>query len=269
MRYFFHHYKDVHTKLLFKDGVDRLPEFNLAYNKAEILLLKEKKNDEELSYYPITVFRFALYREPGKAILQVFLPMFILSFFVIITMIVEDATLADQLPNLATIFLAYIAFLPTVRASIPSVAYATFTDYTVYSYLFATLTSIGDNLMKRYKMNSDATYWFFFITTCLLIFIPVLFVVFFMFKYQADKRGFDQKHVRKEKESSVGFNSNGWSNEEWVKQALPEWKLNELTLLSQEQEQTLRLKKDSIDENSLDITKVIVLINLTNNLPYK
>jgi hypothetical protein len=83
----------MRTKLLFKDNVDRLPEFNLAHNRQQIFLGKEKKNDEDLAYYPITVFQFALYREPGKAILSAFLPMFILSFFILFTMIGNEPSL--------------------------------------------------------------------------------------------------------------------------------------------------------------------------------
>jgi hypothetical protein len=217
VRYIFHLYKDMHTKLLFKDDVDRLPEFNISHDKSAITLGREKKNDEDLAYYPITQFTFALYREPGKAILQAFLPMFILSFFILCTMVSEEPSLSEQLPNLATIFLAYVAFIPTVKASIPSVAYATFTDYTIYAYLFATLSAIGDNIMRRFDMNSKTSFWFFFSITSALIFIPMVITIIYYIDYRMHKKAKDTKHIRKEKESSVGFSSDGWSSPDWAK----------------------------------------------------
>jgi hypothetical protein len=69
VRYIFHEYENKETKILFKDTVDRLPEFNVIYNQANIELGSEKKDDEKLKYYPTTTFSFALYREPGKAII--------------------------------------------------------------------------------------------------------------------------------------------------------------------------------------------------------
>jgi hypothetical protein len=84
---------------------------------------------------------------------------------------------------MATIFLAYVAFIPTVRASIPSVAYATFTDYTVYAYLLATLTALGDNVMGRFEMNTIHTWWLFFMITCGLIFLPMIASIYFWILY--------------------------------------------------------------------------------------
>jgi hypothetical protein len=114
------------------------------------------------------------------------------------------------------IFLAYVAFIPTVKASIPSVAYATFTDYVIYAYLFSTLTSIVYNASGKLGVASDSIYWIFLLATSLLCFLPFAFTVFFFCQYKFNKKGYDMRYVRKEKESSIGFTAKGWSNSHWA-----------------------------------------------------
>jgi len=100
--------------------------------------VRKKKKDEKLTYYPITFFEVSIYREPGAKILQIFLPLFILGFFNLAVYFTDgDNDFGSQIGNLGTIYLAYIAFLPSIRTSIPSVSYVTFADLTVYLYLLA------------------------------------------------------------------------------------------------------------------------------------
>jgi len=62
------------------------------------------------------------------------LPQFILGSIVILTNErVEDFD--NKLATMATLLLAYIAFIPSVRAEMPSLSYATLPDYVIYNYM--------------------------------------------------------------------------------------------------------------------------------------
>jgi hypothetical protein len=131
-------------------------------------------------------------------------------------MLQKNQTLEDQLTTLATVFLAYVAFIPSIRASIPSVSYATLSDYIIYFYLLACVFAASDNVLSRFLMNSNFTYYVALSLTSFLIFFPMLITFILWLNFTIRKTKLDPKFMHDEKESTLSFTTESWTNKEWI-----------------------------------------------------
>ena len=187
-----------------KENCDKIPEFNICFDQQFVKTPEQKlSRDKFIPHYPIAVFSFSIYRMPGNKILTVFLPLFILGIFVLSCFKI-DPSLDNMLPNLGMLLLAYVAFLPTVRAEIPSVSYATLTDVIIYSYLTSCLVTLLYSLVCENYTDVKS----YFVAFCsFLVFWPVfsLLVLFCGYRFKR------QSYLVHKRESFKKFDPKRWT----------------------------------------------------------
>jgi hypothetical protein len=97
-----------------------------------------------------------MYRFPLTDLITIFVPLLLLSL-INLTIFFQDNTLSGRVSSIATLMVAYSAFLPTVRTRIPPSPNFTFIDFFVYSLLSSSvlclLRSYLDRNIQPYTYN--------------------------------------------------------------------------------------------------------------------
>jgi hypothetical protein len=125
---------------------DSLPEFDVAYDLMAVEFDKPERKMEakelQYEYSPKIKFLIGLYREPLPVISTIILPLFLINIIILAITWVggDDGTL---LTNVTTILLVLVAYLPTVRAEIPSQPYFTMIDCIIVSLIVQCLVAIS------------------------------------------------------------------------------------------------------------------------------
>ena len=70
--------------------------------------------DIKIKPYQYTHFRIPLYKHPGTNLFEIFIPLWILAFINLIVFF-QGNLLSEKLAIIATITLAFIAFVPTIN----------------------------------------------------------------------------------------------------------------------------------------------------------
>lgn len=119
-------------------------------NCSEII----KLSSQYFQYSSELIFRLGMYREPGRLILVGVLPIFVLVIFLVATFF-QNKNLADKVQNLAAIFLALVAFIPSLRSEIPSVSEFTYIDKQIFCQIFCILLVLIDSVVDQYFRKYD------------------------------------------------------------------------------------------------------------------
>lgn len=133
-----------------KATLDDALEFAVNYDEKKTNVefraeYKEDMNKKYLVYVPAAKFYIALYYKPARIILSVFFPMLVLAF-ALLTVFLAQNDLNARVANIGVILMAYVSFIPSLRAAIPSTPYYTLTDYALYSNLLACLITLIESL---------------------------------------------------------------------------------------------------------------------------
>jgi len=147
-------------------------------------------------------------------ILTVFLPVFILSLFTLSTFDTENE-LGDRVANLAAIFLAFVAYLPMVRAEIPNVAYFTLTDIVIYLNMFSILVALLESYLAKHD-SSTKTKNALLVVALVFTGVGALMVLLPAVNYWVfQKKKYNTKPKRVQKRSG-DFNPLDWTNQKLV-----------------------------------------------------
>lgn len=89
-------------------------------NNIEVIKKTKEKSDSEskVNNFQYVHFRIPMYKYPGSNLLSIFLPLWVLAF-INLTIYFQDVSFAGRLAVIATITLAFVAFLPTINEKIP------------------------------------------------------------------------------------------------------------------------------------------------------
>lgn len=162
-------------------------DFGVAYNIQEAIIEKESKgkiNEGGYNYYPRQVSKFGVYRVPGAILFSGFLPLTSLAFltFAIYGQPADIDNYSDRIANYSVALLAYIAYMPTFRQSIPPTPYLTLGDYVLYLNMLGVLLAILQSFIISRELDWSPTAQFtfsavFYITGGILMLGPYIFLI--------------------------------------------------------------------------------------------
>jgi len=202
------------------DSADRIPEYDFIINDIEIerpvevktkpySQLKRSKtniphhhdeqvvplNEQEIDflflYYPKTIIRIPLYRQPSFLIFTISLPLFFLNLFTLSVFFLEGGDFSSKMQILGTILVALYALTFSVRQMLPQVPYITYLEYQIlYSLLILFIECIGSLIMyETSKTDSDDSPIIVnYITGGLGLLILLAYVARFTWKFIAYKK---------------------------------------------------------------------------------
>ena len=141
------------------------------------------KGDSKIKPFQYAHFRIPLYKHPGVGLFQIFGPLWFLAFVNIIIFF-QGNNLGGKMAAIATIVVAFIAFVPSVNAAIPRTPYIKLIDILVYHQVVAPGLTIIDSLITARTQPTNFIFvWSnsgWFIAT-IIIEIIVAFVVIVLF----------------------------------------------------------------------------------------
>lgn len=73
-----------------------------------------KEKDAKIKSFQYSHFRIPLYKHPGANLFEIFVPLWILAF-INLTIFFQNNYLPEKIAIIATITLAFIAFIPTIN----------------------------------------------------------------------------------------------------------------------------------------------------------
>lgn len=122
-----------------------------------------------------------MYRYPFTTVLTVFLPILLLAI-ITLAIFFQDFGFAGRIASIATLMVAYSAFLPTVRESLPPSPNMTMFDVILYSLIFTSLLCLirswidreRDTTVDPYDWATDPFYIASVVIVALSGFIVVL-----------------------------------------------------------------------------------------------
>lgn len=118
-----------------------------------------------------------MYRHPFTFILMVFLPTILLAIFNL-AIFFQDKDLAGRIASLATLLVAYTAFLPTVREQIPPSPKITIFEMCLYAIMSTTvlclLRSIIDDGTKEGYVYDWSTDPFYLVSMGIVIVVGIM-----------------------------------------------------------------------------------------------
>lgn len=86
--------------------------------------------------------------------LTCFLPVFVIALFVL-AVFYQETDLEGRVANLATLVLAYVAFIPTVRSALLPVSYITFCDGVLGANFTACLICLLDSILTKAEVGNS------------------------------------------------------------------------------------------------------------------
>lgn len=154
-------------------------------------------------------FRIALYKYPGSSILSIFVPLWILGF-INLFIFFQDRTLSDRIAAIATLTLAFIAFIPTINEQVPKTPQLKIIDMLIYLEVFASVlcliqSFLGRDYTDEYDWSTDPFYIATIALNLLTIFVELtLFIV--------HKAYWERKYLQEGAEKYNGLRRAEWSN---------------------------------------------------------
>jgi len=200
------------TNISFKKNCDRLAEYEVAYPLCEVKLPPETKKtvDGSFTYFPKLTVDFIFVREPWHVLLTIVFPIIILDLITLAVFATEN-DLSSKIGNIATLVLALIAYLPTVRAEVPSVAYFTLCDSLVYSCILINGIALLDAVLINYIDHPLITKIVFSIAGFCFI-VLCLFLLLKCFQHlRFKKKWTSTTYIELTKGSNV-FSNTDWEN---------------------------------------------------------
>lgn len=78
----------------------------------------KRGSEEKIKQFQYVHFRIPLYKYPGANLVSIFVPLWVLGFINLLIFF-QDTSLSGRISAIATLTLAFIAFIPTINAQIP------------------------------------------------------------------------------------------------------------------------------------------------------
>jgi len=213
-RFNIHQHQSKNINLSFKKNCDRLAEYRIAYPLCSVELMQESKKNpktgESYFYYPKIKISFAFIREPWHMLLTVIFPIIMLDLISLVIFATENS-LSDRIGNIATLMLALLAYLPTVRSEIPYVPYFTFCDNVIYSCIFINALCLLEAFIVNYVEHEAIT-----IVTAVIavgIFLTLCFYILVnCIKHLRFKKKWTKIVFVEVKQASNKFHAEEWEN---------------------------------------------------------
>jgi hypothetical protein len=129
-----------------------------------------------------------MYKHPGVNLFEIFVPLWILGFINIIVYF-QANNLAEKLAIIATITLAFIAFIPTINETVPSTPEIKLIDILIYLEVLTTILTIIDSLITARIETVDFVFdysvngWFIATVIINLIVVAIVIVLFAIHKF--------------------------------------------------------------------------------------
>ena len=166
-------------------------EFGIAHNELKCDIAKEHKDKIEnggYNYFPRQDSKIGIYRIPGAKILEVFVPLFAISMFVFAILGSADTfdNYADRCANLSVALLAYIAFMPTYRETMPPTSYVTMGDLVIYLNLIGSMLALLESYIvsredSGFDEDTRSTISLAFYALCFIFLIVPFIMVFILY----------------------------------------------------------------------------------------
>jgi hypothetical protein len=109
-------------------------------------------SDNKAKNFQYVHYRIPLYKYPGANLLSIFLPLWVLGFINLLIFF-QDNRLADRIAVIATLTLAFIAFIPTINEQIPETPYVKLVEILVYIETAANILCLVQSVMIRNEDN--------------------------------------------------------------------------------------------------------------------
>lgn len=90
-------------------------------------LAKDEKpsKPQKVKYFQYAHFQFPLYKYPSVALATIFIPLWLLGLINLFVFF-QTSTLDNRLATIATLMIAFVALIPTIRGSLPMTPTITF-----------------------------------------------------------------------------------------------------------------------------------------------
>jgi len=214
-RFNIHLHPDKDKNLSFKEGFDRLPEYDIKVDESVAELKAEQKEGAKGApplyyYYPVVVYRVKMIRDPWHLIFCVFFPLTILQLLSL-ALFMQDPDVNSKLGNIGTVMLALLAYLPTVRADFPPVAYFTLCDVLVYSSVALNTLALLETVLRNFWSYEHLTFVCFGLA--LLVFLlNAGSLIKHCITHEIDRKKTTTQEIKQQKTSSSGFNQQEYEN---------------------------------------------------------
>lgn len=152
----------------------------------------KKKKKPKLKPFQYAHFRIPMYKYPATSLIQIFIPLWLLGF-INLAVFFQDAGLADRIASIATLALAYIAFLPTINESIPETPSILLVEILILIETICTVLTLVQSIRGRHNDYTATAYKWeedgFFIAVIILncITVAVVGILFFLHKIWWEK----------------------------------------------------------------------------------
>lgn len=153
------------------------------------------------------------YKHPGVNLIEIFIPIWILGFINVLVFF-QANDLAGKLAIIATIALAFIAFFPTINASVPNTPGIKMIDILIYLEVLTTFLSMIDSLITwntlpgTYVFEYATNAWFIATVIINILCVIVVVVIYFIHKVSWERAYIADNPAKKEK----SLFRKSWSN---------------------------------------------------------
>jgi hypothetical protein len=125
-----------------------------------------------------------MYRYPFNTVLTIFLPILLLAV-ITLAIFFQDFGFGGRIASIATLMVAYSAFLPTVRESLPPVPTCMMFDVIVYSMIFTSILCLIRSWIDRemdttenpYDWTTDPLFLISLALVCLWTFLLIVTLI--------------------------------------------------------------------------------------------
>ena len=107
-------------------------------------------SSEKSEHFKYACFKIPMYRFPFDSIVIVFLPLWLLAALNL-GIFFQNFVLAERLMSIATLLVAFVALIPTIRAQIPPNPNVTLIELIVASLMFTCFLALGHSLSVHQK----------------------------------------------------------------------------------------------------------------------
>ena len=105
---------------------------------------------QKLAYFEYAHFVIPVYKMPGNAWSTIFIPVFMLAVLSI-ALYFPNSSLETEVGAVATMVLAFIALIPSIKAQLPQTQKMSVTEWIVYIEALNCMVSLVDNLVTTHQ----------------------------------------------------------------------------------------------------------------------
>lgn len=147
----------VHSEIKLNESMDMMlkqkSSMELTHDE------KKKKEDHKVKHFQYVHFRIPMYKYPGNNLISIFFPLYVLGFINLLIFF-QDISLAGRIGAIATLTLAFIAFIPTINDQIPQTPNIKLVEILVYMETIASILCLIQSLNLTVNKTDATTYEF-------------------------------------------------------------------------------------------------------------